>query len=34
MPELDQPWAYLLFWLVSLVVVIVMLALFKRKEWV
>jgi magnesium transporter len=33
MPELEQPWAYPLFWLVSLVVVIGMLALFRRKEW-
>ena len=33
MPELEQPWAYPLFWLISLVVVIGMLALFKRQEW-
>ncbi|MFZ2360845.1 MAG: magnesium/cobalt transporter CorA [Anaerolineae bacterium] len=33
MPELDQTWAYPLFWLISLVVVIGMLTLFKRKEW-
>jgi Mg2+ and Co2+ transporter CorA len=33
MPEMEQPWAYPLFWLVSLVVVIGMLALFRRKEW-
>lgn len=33
MPELEQPWAYPLFWLVSVIVVIVMLVLFRRKEW-
>lgn len=33
MPELEQPWAYPLFWLVSLVVVIGMLVMFRRKEW-
>jgi magnesium transporter len=32
-PELDQAWAYPAFWIVCLVVGGVMLALFRRNEW-
>jgi magnesium transporter len=32
-PELDQPWAYPVFWLVCAVLTLVMLALFRKRNW-
>lgn len=33
MPELDQPWAYPLFWAICLIITASMVSYFKRKKW-
>jgi magnesium transporter len=33
MPELEQPWAYPAFWVLSVVVFVAMLLFFRRKKW-
>ncbi|MDO9559097.1 MAG: magnesium/cobalt transporter CorA [Syntrophales bacterium] len=32
-PELEWHWGYLLFWIISMTIAVVMLILFKRKKW-
>ncbi len=32
-PELDVPWAYPAFWVITIVIIIVMLVYFRRKKW-
>jgi magnesium transporter len=33
MPELDEPWAYPLFWVLIMTIAVGMLVFFKSKKW-